>query len=116
MTESLGAAGELLAKDYLRQRGYRIIAADHRWSLGQVDLIARDRGTLVFVEVKTRAGTGFGSPAEGVGSWKRRKLMQLAAAYARRVRHRGPYRVDVVSITAVPGAAPRIEHLKNVIS
>ncbi len=116
MTQSLGAEGELLAKDFLRQLGYRIVAADHRSALGQVDLIARHGGTLVFVEVKTRAGTGFGAPAEGVGPWKRRKLMQLAAAYARRVRHRGPYRVDVVSITALPGAAPRIEHIKNAIA
>jgi putative endonuclease len=115
MSASLGEDGEQLAEDFLRGLGYRMVARNVRSSLGQVDLVARDRSTLVLVEVKTRAGAGFGSPAEGVGPWKRRKLQQLALAYARRVRHRGAYRIDVVSIVASPGAPPRIEHFKGAV-
>ncbi len=115
MNRSLGERGERLAEDFLRGLGYRIVARNVRSPLGQVDLVARDRGTLVLVEVKTRAGAGFGLPAEGVGAWKRRKLRQLALAYARRVRHRGAYRIDVISVLAPPGGPPKIEHLKGAV-
>jgi putative endonuclease len=92
------------------------VAVDYKSSLGQVDLIARDRGALVFVEVKTRAGTGFGAPAEGVGTWKRRKLQQLAAAYIKRSGHRGDWRIDVIGVIATPGAAPKLEHIRYALA
>ncbi len=69
----------------------------------------------MFVEVKTRTGSGFGSPAESVTRGKQRKLQQLAAAYARRARYRDGYRIDVLSVTAPRDAPPRIEHIKDAV-
>jgi len=99
----------------LRGLGYRIVARDVRTPLGQLDLIARDGATLVFVEVKTRAGTGFGLPQEAVGSQKIRKLQQLAAYYLRRHPHAGPVRFDVIGLTLEDGRTMRLEHIKNAI-
>src|SRR5207248_1323034 len=80
MTSSLGTSGEALAADHLRGLGYRILAADLRTPLGQLDLVAQDGETLVFVEVKARAGLGFGLPQEAVGYQKMRKLRQVRAS------------------------------------
>ena len=84
--------------------------------LGQLDLVARDGGTLVFVEVKTRAGTGFGLPQEAVDPRKMRKLRQLALAYLQRSPHRGPIRFDVVGIVFKGGQTLRLDHIKNAIA
>jgi putative endonuclease len=77
--------------------------------------VVQDGDTLVFVEVKTRAGTGFGLPQEGVGSQKIRKLQQLAAYYLQRRPHRGPVRFDVVGIVVKDGRVARLDHIKNAI-
>ena len=84
--------------------------------LGQLDLVARDGETLVFVEVKTRAGTGFGLPQEAVDPRKMRKLRQLALAYLQRCLHRGPIRFDVVGIIFKGGQTVRLDHIKNAIA
>ena len=91
------------------------MAADVRTPLGQLDLVARDGETLVFVEVKARAGTGFGLPQEAVGHQKMRKLRQLAAYYLQRNRHRGPVRFDVVGLVVKEGRVLRLDHVKNAI-
>ena len=104
--------GEALAALFLRLKGYRIEARNWRCTLGEIDIIALDRDTLVFVEVKTRAGRSAGSPEEAVTPAKQRRLALLAQAYlgARRD-ETPPCRFDVV---AVDGAAPwpRIRHHK----
>jgi len=99
----------------LRGLGYQIVARDVRTPLGQLDLVARDGPTLVFVEVKTRAGTGFGLPQEAVGRLKARKLQQLAALFLRRHPHRGPVRFDVIGLIVQDGRNVRVEHIKNAI-
>src|SRR5437899_12373319 len=73
MVPSLGTSGEALAEDHLLGLGYRIVGRDVRTPLGQLDLVAMDGATLVFVEVKTRAGTRFGLPQEAVDRRKIRK-------------------------------------------
>lgn len=83
--------------------------------LGQLDLVAQDGRTLVFVEVKTRAGTGFGLPQEAVGRHKIRKLRQLAQLYLKRRPYSGPLRFDVVGIIVSDGRVQRIDHIKNAI-
>jgi putative endonuclease len=86
-----------------------------RTPLGQLDLVARDGETLVFVEVKARAGLGFGLPQEAVGFEKMRKLRQLAAYYLQRHPHRGPVRFDVVGLVVKQGRVLRLDHIKNAI-
>lgn len=111
----LGLSGESLAADHLREAGYAIVATDVRTPLGQLDLVALDGKTLVFVEVKTRAGHGFGLPQESVDARKIRKLRQLGLYYLKMRPHRGPVRFDVVGLTVSQGRISRIDHIKNAI-
>jgi putative endonuclease len=111
----LGASGEALAEEHLRSLGYAIVARDVRMPIGQLDLVARDSHTLVFVEVKTRAGHGFGLPQEAVDSRKIRKLRQLALYYLKQAPHRGPVRFDVIGLTVHQGKLVRVDHIKNAI-
>ena len=111
----LGVSGEALAEDHLRGLGYEIVSRDVRTPLGQLDLVAKDGRTLVFVEVKTRAGHGFGLPQEAVDARKIRKLRQLGLYYLKMRPHRGPVRFDVVGLTLSQGRVARIDHIKNAI-
>lgn len=79
--KQLGALGEKLALDYLRKRGYHILETNFRCREGEIDIIARDKEYLVFIEVRTRTGSDFGTPEESVGIAKREKLVSLAFAY-----------------------------------
>ncbi|TMG49693.1 MAG: YraN family protein [Chloroflexi bacterium] len=111
----LGISGEALAEDHLRGLGYEIVGRDVRTPLGQLDLVARDGATLVFVEVKTRAGHGFGLPQESVDARKIRKLQQLALYYLKMRPHRGAVRFDVVGLIVANGRLTRVDHIKNAI-
>lgn len=114
--ESLGARGESFAARYLRRRRYIIVARSQRDSLGELDLVAIDKRTVVFVEVKTRRSTDKGHPADAVHDEKQRRLTRLALAYLRR--HNlldNPARFDVIAIVW-PDSARKpssIEHFKN---
>jgi putative endonuclease len=99
----------------LRGLGYGIVARDVRTPIGQLDLVASDGPTLVFVEVKTRAGHGFGLPQEAVDARKIRKLRQLALYYLKQAPHRGPVRFDVIGLTVRAGRLLRVDHIKNAI-
>jgi len=99
----------------LRGLGYGIVARDVRTPIGQLDLVASDGSTLVFVEVKTRAGHGFGLPQEAVDARKIRKLRQLALYYLKQAPHRGPVRFDVIGLTVRAGRLLRVDHIKNAI-
>lgn len=77
----LGKQGEELATRELERRGYEIVAHRFRTRCGEIDIIARDGDFLVFVEVKTRAGTQCGTAAEAVTRQKQRKVVRMAATY-----------------------------------
>ena len=111
----LGISGEALAEDHLRGLGYEIVGRDVRTPIGQLDLVAMDGRILVFVEVKTRAGHGFGLPQEAVDARKIRKLRQLGLYYLKMRPYRGPIRFDVVGLTVRPGEPIRVDHIKNAI-
>ena len=96
---SLGKTGEDLACQELERRGYAIVARRYRRRGGELDIIARDGQTMVFVEVKAREGRAFGEASEAVTSHKRLTITRLALDYL--MRHRltdCPCRFDVVSI------------------
>jgi putative endonuclease len=102
----LGKSGEDLACRELRRRGYTIVARRYRGRCGELDIVARDGPTLVFVEVKARACRSFGDAAEAVTGQKRHRIAQLAIEYM--MRHHltdVPCRFDVVSIQFTAGAA-----------
>ena len=81
---ALGQRGEGAAASYLKRRGYKIVARGDRAVLGELDLVAVDGRTIVFIEVKTRESHDAGHPAEAVDSSKQRRLTRLALAYLRR--------------------------------
>ena len=109
----VGKRGEDLALARLEGLGYRCIARNYRCSLGEVDLIAMDRDTLVFVEIKTRRGRSAGYAKEAIDKRKQRQLSKVALAYMKAegccdVRSR----FDVVAVNLTRGE-DRIEIVKN---
>ena len=93
-----GKKGETIAKDYLEEKGYEIL--DENWTYGkaEVDLIAYQNKTIIFVEVKARSGTYFGEPEEFVDSKKQKLLTEAAEEYVYLMEHKGEMRFDIISI------------------
>lgn len=112
---TLGERGELAAKHYLKARGYIIIAHSSRGPFGELDIIAVDGRTVVFVEVKTRTSHDAGHPADAVDEKKRRRITRLALAYLKR--HdllECQARFDIIAVTWPDNARqPKIEHFTN---
>lgn len=111
---SLGKLGEELACAALRRRGYAIIARRYRTRCGEIDVIARDGGTIVFVEVKAKAGASCGTAREAVTVRKRRQVISMASDYL--ARHRlgaSALRFDVVTVTMSSGQPPLVEIIQN---
>ena len=120
----LGRQGESLARQYLLQAGYRILAANYRCPWGEIDLVAQDGEELVFVEVRTRRSSAYGSPQESITPEKIERLQATAQDYLQNHtpepgRSELQWRIDLVSIrfdTGGAGAsAPTIEHLKHAV-
>lgn len=113
--KTLGRRGEAVAARYLKRRGYKIVARGDRQHGGELDLVAVDGRTVVFVEVKTRKGQIAGHPSEAVDLGKQRRLTVLAVTYLKR--HgllEYPARFDVVAITWPQGKwRPKVEHFKD---
>ncbi|MBI5969953.1 MAG: YraN family protein, partial [Deltaproteobacteria bacterium] len=76
-----GKRGEDEAAKYLERRGYKMLAANYRCRLGEIDIIATDGDTLVFIEVKTRGGDGFGEGVESVDARKQRRIIAVSEFY-----------------------------------
>lgn len=109
----LGQEGERLAERYLQKKGYTLVERNYRCPAGELDLIVLDRRVVVFVEVKTRTGPGFGSPLEAVEFRKQRKMIQAAQFFLaeKRLQQRDA-RFDVVGVSW-PGREPVVEHIEN---
>jgi putative endonuclease len=112
---TLGSAGEAAAHRLLRRHGYRILEQNFRCPLGEIDLIAEDAGVVVFIEVKSRGATEFGTPFDAVSPYKQRRLIRLATWYlARRRWLARPCRFDAVSVMVDPhGRIERVELLRD---
>ena len=109
---TLGLQGETLAGAALRRQGYAILATRYRTRRGEIDIVARDGATLVFVEVKTRASGARGTAREAVTAKKRQRLIAMATDYLARYHvTNAPVRFDVVAITTRPGEPPQIDIL-----
>ncbi len=113
--DDLGRAGEELAAQYLRDKGYSILDRNWRCDQGEIDIIARQQNEVVFVEVKTRSGLKFGHPFEAITSAKLARMNRLAYAWCAQTSDRVPrIRVDVIAVIAPPDSEPRVEHLMRV--
>lgn len=100
--QEFGKLGEEIALQELERRGYAVLERRYRTRHGEIDIVARDGVTIVFVEVKARATAEFGTAAEAVTVWKQRRLGAMAADYlARHGVTDCPCRFDVVAIDGV---------------
>ncbi|CAK8711056.1 UPF0102 protein SAMN04488502_101296 [Candidatus Electronema halotolerans] len=111
-TTQIGQAGEEAAARYLEQQGWVILARNCRLPGGEIDIIANDGGCLVFVEVKTRRGSRFGSPFEAVDSRKQQRLTTAALAYMNEHRLDMAARFDVAAVFPEQDSF-RVELLRN---
>jgi putative endonuclease len=109
----LGIKGENLAVKFLKEKGYRIIARNYKTPVGEIDIIAQDGNTVVFIEVKTRADEFFCQPFEAVNKRKRQKLKNVALFYLKRQVMEFPVRFDVLSIFYRENGKKEIEHIKD---
>ena len=113
-SQTLGAIGEELAFHFLWRRGYKVLLKNYESPLGEIDLIAKEKGALVFIEVKTRRSDAMGVPAESVTAHKRHQIVKSAQYYTKRYGiHNIPCRFDVVSILMPEGGDPQIELIEN---
>lgn len=110
-----GKQGERMAAEFLARKGYEILAMNYRKRYGEVDIIARRRATLIFVEVKTRQSGKFGTPFDAVDNRKQRQLTRVAQEYlATHTPKADTVRFDVIAVYwSTSRAAISIEHLEN---
>ena len=111
--QKFGETGESLAAWYLKKNGYKIIEQNYRTQLGEIDIIAKEKKTIVFVEVKARKSTRFGNPKWAVTPKKQRKISMVALYYLKTTNQiNTKARFDVVAITSNQDQ-PQIEIVKN---
>lgn len=115
LAKAFGNRGERLAARFLRKQGYTILARQYTNRFGEVDIVARDGESVVFVEVKTRRTDSAGHPAEAVTPAKQSQLTRVAMAYLKQqglLEARS--RFDVIAIMwPSDGAQPVVEHFQN---
>ncbi|MBA7479693.1 hypothetical protein ES707_15129 [subsurface metagenome] len=112
-----GILGEKLAKDFLKKRGYRILETNYRCPEGEIDIIARQKDYLVFVEVRTKTSLEFGSPEESITPAKMARLRATASHFQQTHDNLPPlWRIDVVAIELNQRGEPsRIELIENAV-
>ena len=111
----LGRGGEDAAVAYLEKNRYRILARGFRFLHGEIDIVARHEETIVFIEVKTRAGGEFGPPEEAVTASKQRRIRRMAEGFLMKFRigPDTPCRFDVLSLRVGEDGVPEIRHVKD---
>ena len=109
--KDLGTKGENLAVRFLIEKGYSVVQRNHRTPFGEIDIIAQDGDTIVFIEVKTRRDTFFGYPFEAVTKRKINKLKNSALFYLKKQRRASRARFDVLSIFNTDSGRFEIEHI-----
>ena len=109
-TTLTGREGEAKAADYLRRKKYEVMGANYRCRFGELDLIAKKRELVIFVEVKLRKNDRFGAAADAVTLSKQEKLRKAAASWLASHDCDAPARFDVIEIYTDTG---RINHIEN---
>ncbi len=110
----LGRWGEEVAIAFLRKKGYSIIRQDWRSGHRDIDIVARQGNTVVFVEVKTRANREFGNPEDAVNHQKRENLRRAINHYVKSHKLSNPLRFDIISIVGSLGSLPEITHFADI--
>jgi putative endonuclease len=116
--KATGALGEKYARDFLKKRGYRLLETNYRCPHGEIDIIARHKDSVVFIEVRTKTSHAFGSPEESISFTKRNHMRASAFHYVQS--HRDlpeQWSIGLVAIELEPsGKVSRIELLENAVS
>ncbi len=115
--KDVGILGEKLARDFLQKRGYRILESNYRCAAGEIDIIARHKDYLVFVEVRTKRSLEFGSPEESITPTKMERLRAVASHYQQTHNDLpASWRIDVVAVELdQKDKSVRIELIENAV-
>ncbi|MFZ5966363.1 MAG: YraN family protein [Bacillota bacterium] len=114
--KTIGSKGETIARDYLVKKAYKIIQMNYRNHFGEIDIIAKDKDTYIFVEVKTRKNLSFGRPIEAINYKKQSHLIKTAYAYlAAKNLSSSNFRFDAIEVLLHEDAKPSINHIENII-
>lgn len=110
----IGQFGEEHAQNFLKKMGWKILATNYHYSrFAEIDIIAKDKDVIVFVEVKTRSTTAFGHPFEAVSKSKLQNIFKAGLAYLQTTKESyKSYRIDIISVIGKEN--PKVEHLKNI--
>lgn len=116
--KKLGGQGEKFALDYLENKGYELVTQNYHNYIGEIDLIMKDKETLVFVEVKTKTELEYGNPFEMIDSRKQKKLVQCVKAYLQKNNlQENAVRIDAIAVVMdIWGNKLRIEHIENAVT
>ncbi len=109
-TKILGASGEQQAAEFLKEKGYKILETNFSNKIGEIDIIAKDKEFVVFVEVKARSSKAFGLPSEAVNFHKQQKIRKVALSYlkSKKILEKVQCRFDVVEVLG-----DEIRHIEN---
>jgi putative endonuclease len=111
--QRLGKSGEDLAVDLLKKKGFEILERNYRFGHKEIDIIGKDKNTIVFIEVKTGRSKGFGPPQVWVNLRKQKSMIEVAQGYIQKNNFRNfDFRFDVVAVSFEKGNM-KIEHIKN---
>ena len=112
--KELGESGEEIACKFLEKKGYEIIKRNWHFSHGEIDIIAKDKDVLVFVEVKTRKNLEYGPPELAVPKTKQKQIKKIAEAYLyiNEITNQD-CRIDVIAILMLDKNTPQINHIEN---
>lgn len=114
--KKIGKIGEDIASDYLEKRGYFILERNFREKTGEIDIIAKRKKLIVFVEVKTRLNTKYGFPSEAVNTTKKRKIQRTSLIYLYKRGFRNVQtRYDIIEIIIEKEKFYRINHIRNML-
>jgi len=110
-----GRLGEDIAKEYLEDKGYKIIDQNYKTKYAEIDIIAERKNVLIFVEVRTKTGEQFGTPEDTLTKAKLAKIKRNAIAYSSAKRWEGPCRIDAVCVVLNPDKTVlRLSHYENI--
>jgi len=111
-----GKEGEEIARRYLENKRYSILEQNYRTKRAEIDIIAKHKGILVFVEVRTKQNERYGTPEETINYAKRARIRRNAIAYVHRARYNGLWRIDAVCVVInQTKGAQRVSHYENIV-
>lgn len=109
-SNTYGKRSEIIAADYLKEKGYKVLEVNYKNKIGEIDLIAKDGDYLVFVEVKARLSQKFGHPFEAIDERKQQKIHAVASLYmVKNHKYGSNCRFDAISILGLEN--PEIRHI-----